>query len=276
MSDQTALSFAGKDARAEGVAVVFAEEGPKLTPSAKDFDKKSGGLLSRAAGITGFKGKRESSVDLIAPQGLGFARVVVAGLGKPGSYSAEDWVNLGGTVRGLLSGREAATAHAFLDRNGGAIGAEEAANFSLGLLLRGYKFEKYKTKAPKKSAIRRASPTKERPYAEEDRGSCDDPKAAKRAFAASRAILDGVTLARDLVNASADVLGPVEFAARAKELTKLGVQVRCLGLTCSSASAWNALLGVGQGSERRATSSSCNGRARRARLASRSPSSARA
>ena len=86
MSDQTALSFAGKDARAEGVAVVFAEEGPKFTPAAKDFDKKSAGLLSRAAGITGFKGKRESSVDLIAPQGLGFARVVVAGLGKPESY----------------------------------------------------------------------------------------------------------------------------------------------------------------------------------------------
>ena len=45
---------------------------------------------------------------------------------------------------------------------------------------------------------------------------------------AARAILDGVTLARDLVNEPANVLGPAEFAARAKELTKLGVQVEVL------------------------------------------------
>ena len=251
MSDQTALSFAGKDARAEGVAVVFAEEGPKLTPSAKDFDKKSGGLLSRAAGITGFKGKRDSSVDLIAPQGLGFARAVVAGLGKPGSYSAEDWVNLGGTVRGLLSGREATTAHVFLDRNGGAIGAEEAANFSLGLLLRGYKFEKYKTKAPKKSADSKTkSDDKNDRTLKKIVVHCDDPKAATRAFAASRAILDGVTLARDLVNEPANVLGPAEFAARAKELTKLGVQVEVMGPRVLERLGMNALLAVGQGSER--------------------------
>ena len=177
--------------------------------------------------------------------------MVVAELGKPESYSAEDWLNLGGTVRGLLAGREATTAHVFLDRNGGAIGAEEAANFSLGLLLRGYKFEKYKTKAPKKSANSKGkSDDKNDRTLKKIVVHCDDPKAATRAFAASRAILDGVTLARDLVNEPANVLGPQEFAARTKELTKLGVQVEVMGPRVLERLGMNALLAVGQGSER--------------------------
>ena len=74
VTDQTALSFASKTAPADGVAVVFAEEGPRLSAAAEDLDKKSKGLLAKAIGITGFKGKKEQTVDLIAPQGLKFAR----------------------------------------------------------------------------------------------------------------------------------------------------------------------------------------------------------
>jgi leucyl aminopeptidase len=74
------LSFASRKALAEGVVVVFAEEGHKLSPAAQDLDKKSKGLLSRAANITGFKGKKEQTVDLLAPQGLKFARLVLVGL----------------------------------------------------------------------------------------------------------------------------------------------------------------------------------------------------
>jgi hypothetical protein len=41
VTDQTALSFASETAPADGVAVVFAEEGGRLSPAAKDLDKKS-------------------------------------------------------------------------------------------------------------------------------------------------------------------------------------------------------------------------------------------
>ncbi len=123
VSDQTALSFASKTAPADGVVVVFAEEGPKLTPTAQDLDKKSKGLLSRAAEITGFKGKKEQTVDLLAPQGLKFARLVLVGLDKASAYSPEDWLNLGGAVRGMLSGKEAPAAHIFLETAGGDCGA---------------------------------------------------------------------------------------------------------------------------------------------------------
>ncbi|MGB3021530.1 MAG: M17 family peptidase N-terminal domain-containing protein, partial [Methyloceanibacter sp.] len=69
MTDQTAISFASLNVPEEGVVAVLAEEGPKLAPAAKGLDKTSKGLLSRAANISGFKGKKETTVDLLAPSG---------------------------------------------------------------------------------------------------------------------------------------------------------------------------------------------------------------
>jgi leucyl aminopeptidase len=247
VSDQTALSFASKSAPADGVVVVFAEEGPKLTPTAQDLDKKSKGLLSRAAGITGFKGKKDSIVDLLAPQGLKSVRLVIAGTDKTTSYGPEDWLNLGGSVRGLLTGKEGPTAHVFLETATGEIAAADIASFALGALLRGYKFKKYKTNARKKNGA--AKETNDRTL-KKIVIHCADPKAAGQAFAASRAIADGVMLARDLVNEPANVLGPAEFAARAKQLAKLGVQVEVLAEKALEKLGMNALLAVGQGSDK--------------------------
>ena len=152
MSDQTTISFANLSLPQEGVAVVLAEEGPKLAPSAKELDNASKGLLSRAAAISGFKGRKDTTVDLLAPAGLKFARLVLMGTGKTADYTAEDWLNLGGTVRGLLTGKEGPSAHIVLDGGGKSIAPEDVAHFALGASLRGYKFKKYKsTKTPKKN-----------------------------------------------------------------------------------------------------------------------------
>jgi leucyl aminopeptidase len=243
VSDQTALSFASRSAPADGVAVVFAGEGPKLTRTAGDLDKKSKGVLAKAAEITGFKGKKDQFVDLIAPQGLNFARVILAGTDKIASFGQEDWLNLGGSVRGLLTGKEAPAAHIFLESADGKIAGADAASFALGALLRGYKFKKYKSKAKKKNGAEANDRTLKKIVIH-----CDDPKGANQAFVSARAILDGVTLARDLVNEPANILGPAEFAARAKALTKSGVRVEVLGLKALQKLGMNALLAVGQGS----------------------------
>jgi leucyl aminopeptidase len=247
VTDQTALSFASNTAPADGVAVVFAEEGPRLSAAAQDLDKKSKGLLTKAIGITGFKGKKEQTVDLIAPQGLKFARIVVVGLDKPGSYQPEDWVSLGGTVRGLISGKEAPAAHIYLETAGGEVAAADVAGFALGTLLRGYKFKKYKSKARKKADAAGDANDKS---LKKIVIHCSDPKGAGHAFGWGRALADGVMLARDLVNEPANILGPAEFAAKAKELTKLGVQVELLGPKALEKLGMNSLLAVGQGSEK--------------------------
>ena len=245
VTDQIALSFASETAPAGGVAVVFAEEGARLSSSAQDLDKKSKGLLSKAIGITGFKGKKEQTVDLIAPQGLKFARVVLVGLDKPSSYEPEDWVSLGGTVRGLISGKEAPAAHVYLEAASGQVAATDVAGFALGMLLRGYKFNKYKSKSAKKDGAAGNANDKS---LKKIVIHCGDPKGAGLAFGWGRALADGVMLARDLVNEPANILGPAEFAAKAKELTKLGVQVELLSPKALEKLGMNALLAVGQGS----------------------------
>jgi leucyl aminopeptidase len=247
VSDQANLSFESSTAPADGVVVVFAEDGGKLSPAAEDLDKKSKGLLSRAAGITGFKGKKEQSVDLLAPQGLKLARLVLIGMGKASDYQSEDWLNLGGTVRGLLSGREDPAAHIFVEAAGSDVQPADVANFALGAQLRGYNFKKYKTKARKKNG--EGGETNDRTLRKIIIHSAD-PKAASRAFQPARAMAEGVALARDLVNEPANVLGPAEFAKRARALTKRGVQVEVLGPNVLRKLGMNALLAVGQGSAR--------------------------
>ena len=247
MTDQTAVSFASKTAAGDGVAVVFAEEGPRLTPSAESLDKETKGLLTKAAQITGFKGKKGTTVDVLAPAGVKYGRIVVAGLGKPSSFSHEDWLNLGGTVRALLSGREGAAAHVYLETAQDDVAPADVSSFALGAQLRGYSFKKYKSKAAKKNDETNSANDKS---LKKLVVHCGDVRAAGQAFAADRAILDGVTLARDLVNEPANVLGPAEFAQRAKALTKSGVQVEVLSDAALKKLGMGALLAVGQGSDR--------------------------
>ncbi|WP_108683543.1 leucyl aminopeptidase [Methyloceanibacter sp. wino2] len=242
LTKPTTLSFASPTgAAADGIAVVFAEEGPKLTPAAQDLDKKTKGLLRQAAKIAGFKGKQGTSVDVLAPQGVKFARIVLVGLGKLKDYANDDWLNFGGAVRGKLTGREGDTAHVYLETAKDDITPEDVASFALGAQLRNYTFDKYKSKKPTKN--------------DDDKSlkrlviHCADPRAAGRAYTPERAILDGVNFARDLVNEPANVLNPAEFAARAKTLTKAGVQVTVLSEAQMKRLGMGALLAVGQGSE---------------------------
>ena len=57
-------------------------------------------------------------------------------------------------------------------------------------------------------------------------------------------------IARDLVNEPANILGPVEFAAKASELASLGVEIEVLTPKEMTKLGMRALLGVGLGSSR--------------------------
>jgi len=247
VTDQAAISFANLNVPEEGIVAVVAEEGPKLPRVAKDLDKTSKGLVSRGVEISGFKGKKETTVDLLAPSGLDFSRVVVVGAGKTAEYGSEDWLNLGGAVRGLLTGKEGPTAHVVIEGAGREIAPADVANFALGVMLRGYKFRKYKSKPAKKNGT--ANETNDKTL-RKIVVHCADPKAVTKLFAPAKAMAEGVMLARDLVNEPANVLGPAEFAARAKELGKVGVQVEVLTPAALKKLGMNALLAVGQGSAR--------------------------
>ena len=63
-------------------------------------------------------------------------------------------------------------------------------------------------------------------------------------------IVDGVIIARELVNEPPNVLYPEEFARRASQLRKLGVDVEILDVKAMTKLGMGALLGVAQGSTR--------------------------
>ncbi|RVD33913.1 leucyl aminopeptidase, partial [Mesorhizobium sp. M8A.F.Ca.ET.023.02.2.1] len=135
-----------------------------------------------------------------------------------------------------------------LDLAGASPDGKDAANLAAGILLRGYSFDKYKTRKDKDDGQGSGKADPKKPVKVTIHTA--DPVGAKKAFADAEAVIDGVLLARDLVNEPANVLGPVEFAARAKELEALGVKVEILAEKEMKKLGMGSLLGVAQGSPR--------------------------
>src|SRR5207253_6753893 len=75
-----------------------------------------------------------------------------------------------------------------------------------------------------------------------------DVAAVRKAFAPASHVVDGVVIARELVNEPPNVLYPLEFARRAGQLRKLGVAVEVLDVKAMKKLGMGALLGVAQGS----------------------------
>jgi leucyl aminopeptidase len=238
MSVDFQITFAATAKLKGGLAIQLKLSGDQPAAGADVADPEN--IALRAAGIAGFKGKAMATLDVIAPQGSPADRLVVLGLGKPGKLTAYDWLKAGGAAAATVKSMTSVTV--FLDAPGIEIGADEAAGFALGMLLRAYAFDAYKTKkaddedkAPKKVTVEIVTAV---------------AKEAKKTFSTSQAIAGGVNLARDLINLPPNVLGPVEFADKAKELEKLGVEVEILTEKEMKKLGMGALLGVAQGSSK--------------------------
>jgi leucyl aminopeptidase len=239
MPSRIEITFARSARQAGGLAVLLAGGGARFSAAAGEVDP--GKVSEKAAKVAGFSGKPLSTLDVLAPAGSSYDRILVVGAGEPTAVNAQSWTKLGGTIQGLV--RKSANVVVHLDAPGFEIGGREAAEMALGMLLRAYRFDKYRTKKD-----------------EGDNG--DDPQSvkvtvvteaaasAKKAFADAQGVAAGVTLARDLVNEPANMLGPLEFAERAKALTDLGVTVEVLTEKEMKKLGMGALLGVAQGSVR--------------------------
>jgi leucyl aminopeptidase len=155
--------------------------------------------------------------------------------------TAHDWLKAGGVVAAALDGVDKAVIH--LDIPGVAVNAKIAADLALGMLLRNYRFDKYKSVKDDGEEANNKKPTRVTIVTS---GSI----LAKRQFETALAVANGVNLARDLVNEPPNVLGPSEFAAKAKELEALGVEVEILTEREMRRLGMGALLGVAQGSVR--------------------------
>ncbi|MBA5776712.1 leucyl aminopeptidase [Stappia sp. F7233] len=237
------IFFAKPAAPKKGAAVVFVDENLVAGPAASEFLAASPGLIEKAAKAASFSGKQSKILDIVAPAGLSCDRVFLVGLGKVSDLGENDWSKLGGTVMGTLKSARADHAAIFLETPEGEVSAGAAAGFAAGIKLRSYVFDKYKSK---KNDDENGEPKKPIKIAI----GIENTKEAKKAWSDAEGVADGVILARDLVNEPANVLGPEEFAKRAKELEKLGVEIEILEEKDMKKLKMHALLGVAQGSVR--------------------------
>lgn len=239
MSHRPTIRFAKFAAPKTGSVIVLAGDGPAFSSEARACDP--GGVLDRAVKAVDFKAKLAVTLDVIAPNGSQVDRLVVVGTGKADKLDEQAWSKIGGAAMGAA--RNAAEMTIVASLEGVEVGAAQVAAIAQAVLLRAYTFDKYKTKkdeGDEESADRSVGVTIQ----------CADPAAAEKAFGPARSIAEGVILARDLVNEPANILGPVEFAARIKEMTTLGVEVEILTEKEMRKLGMGALLGVAQGSVR--------------------------
>ncbi len=232
------IDFVGSRLPRNGVVVVVATEGGKLTEAGTAIDKAVSGRLEKAIKAAGYEGKREQVLDVLAPGG-DYKRILIVGTGKPETLSAREAELIGGAIAGAMSSAKADAAAVAADLSGlkSISAAEFAALLASGAALRSYSFLGYKTKGKDKPA-----PIKSLTL------HCRDSAKAKTAYAPLSAIREGNHLARDLVNEPSNILVPIEFAKRAKALSKAGVKVEILTPAQMKKLGMGALLGVAQGS----------------------------
>jgi len=236
------LSFAAPQPVKAGAWVVGASEGPVLLPAAARADGAAGGAVTRALKSGKFTGKAGQSLEILAPAGTGVSRIVLIGLGKPSELDANAVENASANAVAALSkaGESAVTFDIDVPKGAKLKPGALAAHLAMGARLRSYTFNRYRTKDLAEHEFHIKSVIV----------LTADAPAARRMWPAMDAIAEGMFLARDLVNEPPNILSPQEFAARAKQLSKLGVKVEVLGEKEMRKLGMGALLGVGQGSER--------------------------
>jgi leucyl aminopeptidase len=188
--------------------------------------------IAVAAARARFDGESGATADYCFAEGGEGRRVILAGLG---SGSAEDFEKAGGALvaRLLTSG----TTSLVIDALGAT--ADSAARLAGGAVLRGWRYDKYRTKLADK-----AKPTLETlTVVNADPG-------VEAAWARASAIIEGVSLTRELVTEPANIIYPESFVARCRRLADAGIDIQVLDEDAMRAAGMGALLGVGQGSRR--------------------------
>ncbi len=222
MDIQFVAPGAGVPAKAAVVRIVF--EGDRHE-----------GAIGQAVAASRFTGAKGQTLDILAPQGLDAARLVLVGAGKRDGFDAV------GAEHAAATGYNAVKASGLeLLRIEGAPGADLAARAALGVRLASYRFDKYRTKEP----------AEKKPSVVKTEVATPDADAALSAFAPLAALADAISFTRDLVSEPPNVLYPAEFAARVKALETLGLEVEILGEVEMKALGMGSLLAVGQGSIR--------------------------
>ena len=219
----------------EGMLALIVPPDGKLGPLARRVDRAAKGAVTRLMAGHGFAEARPGSVHALAyPAGLAAETVLVVKLAaRPAATDAR-------AAGGGLGAQFAKTKARLTILAPGQRGIEDVV---LGLALRAYTFDRYRSEPDEAASASKASSEPEVHVA------VREPEAAQDAFEAISASIEGTYLTRDLVNEPANTLTTTEFVRRLEDLSKTGLKVRVLDEDELERLGMRTLLAVGQGSE---------------------------
>lgn len=236
------ISFSAISLPKSGTVAVAIFKSGKLSVTAKEINRLSKKMITRALAASRFDGDKAGFLEIPAPAGIDAQRLILFGLGEKKDVTLRDLEDVGGGLLKRSNGNGEKSLTVIVDDLGSkdfSI-AEAAAHMGYGARLADYRFERFKSKKDDKTV----------PTLKKIAVASQTAAAARKSFADLDAIAEGVFLTRDLVSEPANTLYPEKFAAQCKELKKLGVQIEILNEAKMSKLGMGALLGVGQGSRR--------------------------
>ena len=207
----------------------IAKSGLETAPLAGDAT-----LVRAAAQAARFDGEAGSVFEQHIAHESGAQRLLLLGVG---AASAEDLEKAGSaiTAKLLTSGESDAT----LDLAPLSVSADAVARMAAAAALRSWRYDSYRTKLPEKQKPTLQALT-----------LVGAPEGSEAAWARQSALVEGVSLTRELVTEPANIIYPESFVARCQRLKDAGVEIEVLGEAEMRAAGMGALLGVAQGSIR--------------------------
>ena len=209
-------------------------------------------LVNHGAGLTGldaalvegaaasrFTGRAGQVFEGFAGTGGAVKRIALAGLGEADSAERRHHCERAGaalTAKYLTSGETAMV----LDLSHAGLSADEAAAVLLGLRLRAWRHDTYRTRlaADKRPSLTTVHVT-------------GAPDGTESAWEREAALAKGVEFTRGLVTEPANIIYPASFVAACEEaFAGTGVEITVLGEDEMAMLGMGALVGVGLGSER--------------------------
>ncbi|SDG63667.1 leucyl aminopeptidase [Pelagibacterium luteolum] len=238
MSDTLSIALTDKMPAKGAALVLYTDESGHFGARSNQLWQSTGLDFKKIAKATRFAGRPGHIVDIPAPTGIDFERLIVLGRGaEAANPEIAAWSDRGGSLFAKLDAAGVSEAAIVIDEDDSS--PQMIAALAAGAKLRSYRFEKYKAKdksdRPALTALTLHIPKMD---------------CAQSALDRAMAVAEGTMFARDLVNEPPNHLGPADIAAIATDMSSLGLEVEILAVTDLERLGMGALLAVGQGSVR--------------------------
>tara|TARA_Y100000590_G_scaffold457803_1_gene611196 strand:+ start:15161 stop:16645 length:1485 start_codon:yes stop_codon:yes gene_type:complete len=235
------ISFVNNSIEASGSLILFfTKESGLFLSKQSDNDLKVIKLYQTLLSTSKDKKIADDIYDIVLPHGNAYDRIIFFKLDVTKYTQEYDWVKFGGSVCSYLTQNKVRDINVRFESNLKKFDSISIPSLiSYGISLKAYSFNKYKTKKNKYNF-----------ELGNIRFLTNNFATISNQFSEYRKVIDGVNLARDLVNEPANILTPEEFVRRIASLNSPKLNIKILPLKKLQKLDMGALLSVAHGSRK--------------------------